>query len=238
NIPAAISPVKAPKFCSLMFCAPSRRLESRMALETASNAVNGGHTTMSTSLTLASSSFKLRTRSSASATVLFIFQFPAMISFRSLFIGEGHCVFVLSFFRQYRDSWQDFPFEKLQAGAPARAHEGHFVPELRPVNRFHAVTAADDALRAVLLGHLRHRPSDGIRPLGEPFVLEQSHRPVPQNGFGSRHRLRIGLNGGRPDIQAGGIIRAILIRAHANVLVFNDGFSLFIQSIGFDRRRD
>src|SRR6185312_9948525 len=61
-------------------------LVSRMALETSLNAVKGGQTTMSTSFTLAVSIFKSFTRSSASATVLFIFQFPAIISFRSLFI--------------------------------------------------------------------------------------------------------------------------------------------------------
>ena len=82
-MPAAISPVYAPKLCSLMFCAPSRMLESEIALDTSPSAVNGGHTTMSTSLMFAVSSFKSRTRLSASATVLFIFQLPAMISFRS-----------------------------------------------------------------------------------------------------------------------------------------------------------
>src|SRR5438067_10762730 len=40
---------------------------------------------MSTSFIVANSVFKSRTRSSASATVLFIFQFPAIISFRSFF---------------------------------------------------------------------------------------------------------------------------------------------------------
>src|ERR1051326_5153634 len=58
-----------------------------MALETSLNAVNGGQITMSTSFTFASSILSPRTRSSDSATVLFIFQFPAMINFRSLFIG-------------------------------------------------------------------------------------------------------------------------------------------------------
>src|SRR5438034_11097565 len=83
-MPAAISPVYAPYLCSLIFCAPSRMLESRMALETSLKAVNGGQTTMSTSLTPFSPRLMPATRSSASATVLFIFQLPAMISLRSL----------------------------------------------------------------------------------------------------------------------------------------------------------
>ena len=75
--------------CSLMFCAPRWMLEPGTTLATSLNAVNGGQTTMSTSFTVASSSFKSRTRSSASATVLFIFQFPAIISFRSFFISNS-----------------------------------------------------------------------------------------------------------------------------------------------------
>ena len=42
SIPAQISPVNAPKLFSLMFCAPSRMLESRIAFDTDSSAVNGG----------------------------------------------------------------------------------------------------------------------------------------------------------------------------------------------------
>src|SRR5439155_21843663 len=86
SIPAQISPVNAPKLCSLMFCAPRRRFESRTALDTDSSAVNGGQTTMSTSFTLARSIFKSLTNANPSATVLFIFQLPAMINFRFLFM--------------------------------------------------------------------------------------------------------------------------------------------------------
>ena len=47
------------------------------------NSTDTWQTTMSDSLTLARSIFRSRTRSSASATVLFIFQLPAMMSLRS-----------------------------------------------------------------------------------------------------------------------------------------------------------
>ena len=56
----AISPVYAPTLCSLMFCAPRRMFESRMALETSLSAVNGGQTTMSTSLIFVSSILRSR----------------------------------------------------------------------------------------------------------------------------------------------------------------------------------
>src|ERR1035437_2393020 len=98
SIPAQISPVNAPKFCPLIFCAPSRRFESRMTFDTDSSAVNGGQMTMSTSLILANFSLRLLTNASASAAVLFIFQLPAIINLRSLFIfvhlrvfGPLHC---------------------------------------------------------------------------------------------------------------------------------------------------
>src|SRR5213596_3031582 len=54
------------------------------ALDTSLNAVNGGQMTISTSLMFASSRLRPFTRSSASATVLFIFQFPATINLRAL----------------------------------------------------------------------------------------------------------------------------------------------------------
>src|SRR5579859_1647255 len=140
---AAISPVKAPTLCSLMFWAPRRMFESRMALETSARAVKGGQTTMSTSLTLASSILSPRTRSKASATVLFIFQLPAIMSFRSLFIASlglpvaesGH-------------TGQDLALEEFETGAATGAHESHFVTELGFVESLHAVTAADDAFSA------------------------------------------------------------------------------------------
>ena len=62
-------------------------LVSSTALETSLSAVKGGQTTTSMSLTLASSILSPLTKASASATVLFIFQLPAIINFRSFFIG-------------------------------------------------------------------------------------------------------------------------------------------------------
>src|SRR5262245_45857710 len=108
-----------------MFWAPRRMFESRIALETSDNAVEGGHTTMSTSLMLANSIFKPRTRSKASATVLFIFQLPAMISLRSLFITWRGLLFA-----QHRNSRQNLTFQEFETGSPASAHEADLVPQL------------------------------------------------------------------------------------------------------------
>src|SRR5439155_4783717 len=133
-----------------MFCAPIRMLESRMAFETSPKAVNGGQTTMSTSLMLTNSILRSLTRSSASATVLFIFQFPAMINLRSLSIEA--CVFAFDLFlRERGHTGQFFAFQKLEARAAAGAHESDFVAELCLVHGFDAIAAADDAFSATLL---------------------------------------------------------------------------------------
>src|SRR4051794_34277594 len=110
-----------------------------MAFETSLKAVNGGQTTMSTSLMLASSSFSPRTRSRPSATVLFIFQFPAIINFRSFFITSANLVNFSSGFAQHCHTRQNLAFQKLQARSAARAHEGDLVTQLRLVQGFHAV---------------------------------------------------------------------------------------------------
>ena len=73
--------------CSLMFCAPRAMLRvERIAFDTSESAVKAGQTTMSTSLTEERSRVRPFKRSSASATVLFIFQLPAMMSLRALFM--------------------------------------------------------------------------------------------------------------------------------------------------------
>src|SRR5580658_5162892 len=113
-----------------MFCAPRRRFESRTALETSLSAVNGGQTTISTSRTLASSIFNPLTSASASAAVLFIFQLPAMISFRSLFMEM-----LKSLRGKGRHPGKDLAFQKFQARAPAGAHKSHLVAQAGVVDR-------------------------------------------------------------------------------------------------------
>src|SRR5581483_4410297 len=136
-----------------MFCAPRRMFEFRIAFDTSHNAVKGGQTTISTSLIFVRSSFKSLTRSSASLAVLFIFQFPAMISFRSFCIRSllnSSITAASGIVREHRHTRQHLAFEEFQACPAAGAHEGHFLAELGLVHRLHAVAAADDALRPLL----------------------------------------------------------------------------------------
>src|SRR5271170_6510239 len=148
--------------------------EDKISRDTSPRAVNGGQTTMSASLTLASSSLRSRTRCSDSATVLFIFQLPAMMSFRSFFMrapGGQHepCWRVYEgcssrFWMKRRYAWflsrlsavvrqrrhtGQFPaFQKFEACAAAGAHKSHLVRQPALIQRLYAVTAANDALGA------------------------------------------------------------------------------------------
>src|SRR5215469_7036070 len=118
-MPAQISPVCAPKLCSLIFCAPSRIFfVSRIAFETASSAVNGGQTTTSASFRFFNSSFRSFTKASASAMVLFIFQLPAMINFLSLVIFQNFQrshVLTASLIRQGGNAGQNGALQEFQA---------------------------------------------------------------------------------------------------------------------------
>src|SRR5579885_462382 len=135
-MPTQISPVNAPKLFSLTFCAPSRMfLVARIALDTDSRAVNGGQTTMSTSFTWPTSSVRSLIKVSASATVLFIFQLPAMINLRSLFISKkcnSESLFTdrrtgQLFPGQSRHARQHGAFAKFQAGPASRTHKRDLV---------------------------------------------------------------------------------------------------------------
>src|SRR3954464_14603280 len=124
-MPDAISPVYAPKLCSLIFCAPRRILVLRMAFETSDKAVKGGQTTMSTSFTLLNSRLSPATRSSPSATVLFIFQLAAMINLRSLSMRLLDFLFLV--LRQRRHPGQHLAFQKFQTRPAPCTHKSHFI---------------------------------------------------------------------------------------------------------------
>src|SRR5439155_23052908 len=117
--------------------------------------------TVATSLTPGNSSLTAREGSSASATVLFIFRFPAMISLRSLFIIAGKSAVAVqspfthhasritrSLLCQRRHSWQLVPLKKFETGAAARAHKAHFVAQAGLLEPLHAVPAPNDSPRA------------------------------------------------------------------------------------------
>src|SRR4030042_979070 len=83
----AISPVKAPFSSQKRFWAASWMGEPSSSFRTAERAVKGGATATSTPSTPDKEAFNCLTRSMASATVLFIFQLPAIKG--SLFINQS-----------------------------------------------------------------------------------------------------------------------------------------------------
>src|SRR5688500_17511591 len=84
SIKGEISPVKAPCSSQYMFWAPRPTWVPVTIDLTASRAVKGGHKTTSTPLTLATASQTSWANALASATVLYIFQLPAIIGFRMI----------------------------------------------------------------------------------------------------------------------------------------------------------
>jgi hypothetical protein len=78
TMPTLTSPVNAPSRSQCTFCAPTAMLLLRAASAAACRAVNGGATTISTSCTPATSGRSSLTHTTASWTVLNIFQLPAI----------------------------------------------------------------------------------------------------------------------------------------------------------------
>src|ERR1051325_9638076 len=152
----------------------------RMAFDTSDRAVKGGQTTMSTSFMLLNSRLRPSTKSRDSATVLFIFQLPAIISLRSLSMRINS---LGTFLRQCGHSRQNSAFQEFQARSAAGAQKSHSVPQPGVMQRLHAVAAADNALGAMLLRRLDDRLGDGIGAGGKTRVFEHAHRAVPKDGL-------------------------------------------------------
>src|SRR5437870_3019370 len=82
---AATSPVNAPSFCSAaQFCAATLMFEPSRRSATLFKAVKTGAITISQRFALATSGFSATAVATESATVLNIFQFPAMTGFRMI----------------------------------------------------------------------------------------------------------------------------------------------------------
>ena len=81
NITGDISPVYAPESFGCMFCAAIATFDPSTVFTADSKAVNGAPITISTPSTPFVNSFNSDNVAFVSATVLFIFQFPAIIVF-------------------------------------------------------------------------------------------------------------------------------------------------------------
>src|SRR5947209_20250430 len=107
-----ISPVNAPSSTQHTFCAPNPIAEPASASRAAASAVNGGHSTASTSLSGKSRARTSATNARVCAIVLCIFQLPTISGRRA----------PLALVLERRDAGQRLALEKLQRRAAAGGH--------------------------------------------------------------------------------------------------------------------
>src|SRR5688572_30126184 len=128
SIAADISPVNAPFSSQCMFCAPRPISVPASIADNAGNAMNGGQRIFSTFLMSRNCVLIFETRSPASATVLFIFQFPATTGIRFIFMASS-----LRFRQQTNGSTRAWKFDHLQDLAGV----GGQFPDRLPLQRIH-----------------------------------------------------------------------------------------------------
>src|SRR5687768_4167302 len=131
-IGALTSPVNAPSRSQYKSCAAIATLLLRAASAAACSAGNGGATTISTSVMSLTRMRNSLTYFTASATVLYIFQFPAM---------KG---VLISSLRQRRDPRQRLPSEELERGAAAGRNVRDAIGHASLRDRGDGIAAADD----------------------------------------------------------------------------------------------
>src|SRR4051812_49018906 len=198
TIPALTSPVNAPSFSQNTSCDATAMGEFLAASATACTARNGGATTISTpvtSLTMVRNSLAYTT---ASCTVLNIFQLPAM---RGVRMGDSTLGSRLQapgsrlcqapeprdrpgagkapepgarslFVRQRRHAWQHAASEEFERRAATGGDVRDAVRDAGLVDGRNRITAADDGRPL----HARHGFGDRRRAFREGVDLEYAHR--------------------------------------------------------------
>src|SRR5580658_3152707 len=192
SIGADISPVNAPDASKCMFCAPSLISEPSIAPATASSAVNGGQMTISTSGCAPADTTISRARETASADVLFIFQFPAMSFLRIMAVGSGF---------QVRDPGEDLALEVLQARAAASRAVRDLLRHIEYAGRRRGVAAADDRRRA-MRGGLGDRVGHGPGRGREFLEFEDPRRAVPDDRLRAEDGRPVKGDRLRPGVEA------------------------------------
>src|ERR1019366_4186730 len=192
SIGAETSPVKAPLGSGCRFWAPSFTIEPSRVRPTASSAVNGGHTTMSTSGTLPMSETSSAASAAPSAGVLFIFQLPAMSFLRNM--GKSS-VF------EIRHAGEHLALKKLEARAAASGAVGDLVRDLEFLRGGRRVAPADHRG-----GSERRRLGDRgghrLRRPGKFLELEHARRPIPDDRLRAQDGRAIDGDGLRAGIEA------------------------------------
>src|SRR5918994_1927450 len=167
--------------------------ESAAILPTSCKQVCGAQTTMSTSSWASTArGSSAAVYSSASLTVLFIFQFAAIIGRRAMISSP------VLFVRQDCYAGQFLAFYVLQRSPAAGRDVAHLVFERELVDGCDGVSAADHARRPAL----GDGPGHALRALREGVDLEDAHRAVPEDGARARDVSLEERDGLRADVEA------------------------------------
>src|SRR6267142_4314059 len=209
---AETSPVNAPSLLQETFWPEMDILVPFDASAAAEMAVKGGATMMSQCLEFATNGVKAEKNARVSASVLYIFQLPAITRRRMIRpprlrrTGRNACPTrakesVCSFVGESFDSGKFAPGEKFKGSAAASGDMGDFVREAGVMNGCDGVAASNDGSSAGACGS-----SDAFGNLERTFResghLEYAHGAVPDDGFCGGNFLTIGFDGFGTDIQA------------------------------------
>src|SRR5882762_9634530 len=175
-------------------------------------AVKGGATMRSQCLESATSGVKAEKNARVSASVLYIFQLPAITRRRMArppkvrwTVGNAYPTrakeSVCSFVGEGFDSGKFASSKKLQGSAAAGGDMGNFVGEAGLMNGCDGIAAADDRSGAGACSG-SDSPGNLERAFRECGQLEYAHGTVPDDGFCGGNFLAIGFDGLGTDIQA------------------------------------
>src|SRR5579862_2033237 len=157
-----------------MFCAKTCTREPRVESTIAVSAVNAGQLATSTPSDVETRGSRAWMKSSASATVLFIFQLPAISGVLLLTpasISRGPL-------SEDVYPWQSPALDQFKCSAAAGRDVRHLLREPELLDGRRRVTAADDRHPGRGRERFRHRP----RACGERVELERAHRAIPEHG--------------------------------------------------------
>src|SRR3989442_2074860 len=209
---AETSPVKAPSLLHETFWPEMAMLVPFAASGAVEMAVKGGAMMMSQCLEFATSGVNAEKNARVSASVLYIFQLPAITRRRmpvppkTKRTGRNACPTrakesVCSFVGESFDSGKFASGEKFEGSAAAGGDMGDFVREAGPMNGCDGVAASDDGSSAGAGGG-----SDGFGDLDRAFCerghLVYAHGAVPDDGFCARNFLAVGFDAFRANVQA------------------------------------
>src|SRR6266436_3576085 len=217
---AETSPVKAPSLLQETFWPAMATRELFAASKAVEIAVNGGATTMSQCSAFETSGRNEEKNARVSASVLYIFQLPAITRRRICASGkkekdnaetprpgrgkrrmqrlrreEGD-----SFVGEGFDAGEFASAEEFEGGAAAGGDMRNFVGNAGLMDGGYGITATDNGSGAAAGGR-----GDGFGYLesafGERGHFEYAHGTIPNDGFGGGNFLAIGVDGFRADIE-------------------------------------